>query len=230
MSITHQISYSTSSTNSQPSLTGTDNETGNSEINTVQSFAASTTNGAVTLAFTAANLQSIYLLADRGGTLTTNGTGTADQQTITITGTPSGGTFPLCFGGQTTAVLFSASAANVLTALQALSSIGASNATCTGGPLPGTPVVVTFAAALATKFQTLLTTFSGSLTGGSSPTVTITHTTLGKPSNTIVLVAGTPLVWGISQGYASNPFTIDVTSAFFTCTSATQLKIRILSS
>lgn len=230
MSITHQLGKSCASTSAQSSISGTDSETGNSEINIATSFAASTTNGAVALAFTAANLQAVTLLSDRGGTLTTNGTGTADQQTITITGTPTGGSFPLHYGGQVTEMAYNASSSDIQTALRALSSIGGSNVTCTGGALPGTPIVVTFAGTLNTGQKTLMTTYSGSLTGGSSPAVAITHTTLGKPSNTIVLPPGIPYVWGISEGYGSCLFTVDVTQAFFTCNTAGQLKIRILTS
>ncbi len=130
-----------------------------------------------------------------------------------------------------TSLLYNASSADVQAALRALSTIGGSNVTCTGGALPGTPVVVTFAASLATKFQTLMTSYSGAFTGGSTPTVAVTHTTSGKPSNTIVLLPGIPVVWAASQSATlTNPFTIDVTSAFYTCTTAGTLKMRILTS
>src|SRR5437762_2902489 len=70
------------------------------------------------------------------------------QQTITITGTPTGGTFTLTFNGATTAAIaYNASAANVQSALTALSSVGTGNLTASGGALPGTPVVVTFTGA-----------------------------------------------------------------------------------
>src|SRR5579863_10454424 len=66
-------------------------------------------------------------------------------QTVSITGAPTGGSFTLTSGGQTTAAIaYNASAATVQSDLNALSSIGASGVTCSGGPLPATPVVVEF--------------------------------------------------------------------------------------
>ena len=181
------------------------------------------------MAFTQANLQDVFILVDKGCTLTTNGTGTADVQTIAITGTPTGGSFPVGFSGQVTELAYNATAANVQTALQALSTIGSGNVTCTGGPLPGTAVVCTFAGTLATGLKALMQTYSGALTGGSSPAVTVTHSTLGLPQDTIVLAPGIPLVWGKSMGYASNPFAGNVTQAYVTCTAACRLSGWILS-
>ena len=104
-----------------------------------------------------------------------------DVQTLTITGTPTGGTFTLTFGGKTTsAIAYNALASAVQTALVALSSIGTGNVVCTGGPLPGTGVVITFQGALANANVGAIT-FANSLTGGSTPTCVITHTTTGGP-------------------------------------------------
>jgi hypothetical protein len=107
-------------------------------------------------------------------------TGTSEVQTVTVTGTPTGGSFKLTYAGQETAsIAFDAAAATVQTALQNLSTIGMNNATVTGGPGPGTPWVVTFAAALAGIDTFLLTLSTNALTGGTSPTVTIVETTPG---------------------------------------------------
>jgi hypothetical protein len=113
---------------------------------------------------------------NNAGTLTLRN----EQQTITITGTPTGGTFTLTYNGQTTGnIAYNASAANVVTALEALSNIGAGDVTATGGALPGTPVVVTFANALAGANQPLMTANAAGLTGGTSPAVTVAETTPG---------------------------------------------------
>lgn len=210
-------------------LNGYGTASGNSRIDLDQSFAASTTNSAITLAFTLANLQAIALVSDKGCTIKTNGTGTADVQTVSISGTPTGGTVQLEYGGKIASIAFNASAATVQAALQALSSIGSGNITCTGGPLPGTPVVCTFAGSLATGSRALLNAGSGALTGGTSPTVTVTHTTSGFPSDTITLTAGVPVVWQAGVGQVC-PFTADVTTAFVTNTAAQNLKIKGLSS
>ncbi len=104
----------------------------------------------------------------------------SDVQTITITGSPAGGTFTLGFNGATTGpIAYNATASAVQTALQALSTIGTGNVTCTGGPLPGTGVVCTFAGTLANQAQNLLT-HTDSLTGGTTPAVAIAHTTPGN--------------------------------------------------
>jgi hypothetical protein len=105
--------------------------------------------------------------------------GTADQQTVTITGAPTGGTFTLTFNGQTTAgIAFNAVNSAVQTALQALSTVGANNATVTGA---AGAWVVTFAGTLAPGAQNLMTASGAGLTGGTTPAVAVTHTVMGSP-------------------------------------------------
>lgn len=63
---------------------------------------------------------------------------------------PNTGTFYAFVGNaQTTDVPYNATAAEIEVALTALSVIGLGNVTCTGGPLPDQPVVVTFTGALS---------------------------------------------------------------------------------
>lgn len=109
-----------------------------------------------------------------------NGIGTSEKQQVAITGVPTGGTFTLSFKGQTTApIQYNATSANVVSALEALSCIGTGGVTATGGPLPATPVVVTFASALASQNVPQMTANSAALTGGTSPTVAVTTTVPG---------------------------------------------------
>jgi hypothetical protein len=104
----------------------------------------------------------------------------SETQTVTITGTPTGGTFTLTFNGQTTAAIaYNAAASLVQTRLEALSSVGTGNVTCGGGPLPGSPVTVAFKGELASTDVALMTANSASLTGGTTPTVT--PSTTGAP-------------------------------------------------
>lgn len=104
----------------------------------------------------------------------------SEVQTLSITGTPTGGTFTLTYNGQTTSpIAYSAIASAVQTALQALSTIGSGNVTCSGGPLPGSSVTITFAGSLAGMTHPLITANSASLTGGSSPTAAVVETTPG---------------------------------------------------
>lgn len=103
-----------------------------------------------------------------------------EVQTITVTGTPTGGTYTLTYAGQTTAAIaYNATAAAVQSALSALANIGSGNVTCAGGPHPGTAVTATFTGALAGTDVSQMTA-TGSFTGGSSPTVTVTTTTAGS--------------------------------------------------
>lgn len=122
------------------------------------------------------------------------GTNTNEQQTITITGTPSGGYFTLTFGGQTTAhIPYNATAAQLLPYLTALSTIGQGNLSATGGQLPGTPVVVTFINELGNMPQTVMTANGSGLSGGSAPAVTPTRTQDGSTGEEIWAIYGGPL-------------------------------------
>lgn len=106
--------------------------------------------------------------------------GTNEQQTITVTGTPTGGTFTLTYSGATTAAIaHNAAAAAVVTALEALPNIGPGNVTGAGGALPGTPVVITFTGTLGKQGVPAMTA-AHAFTGGTTPTIAITTTTAGS--------------------------------------------------
>src|SRR3954462_12938533 len=95
--------------------------------------------------------------ANIGDILRLTGTPANEVQTLTITGTPTGGTFRLSFRGVTTATIaYNATAAAVQAALEAISTVGTGNVTGTGGPLPGTGVVLTFVGQLAGQNVPLL--------------------------------------------------------------------------
>lgn len=80
--------------------------------------------------------------------------GTAETQQITTTGSPTEGTFSLTYSGQTTAdIPYNASNAAILSALEELSNIELDYLTCTGGPLPATPVSVQFSSGLGNVDQ-----------------------------------------------------------------------------
>lgn len=105
----------------------------------------------------------------------------AEVQTVTISGTPTGGTFTLTYRGQTTAAIaYNAIASAVDTALEALTTIGAGNVAVTGGPGPGTPYIVTFGGALTNTNIRPLTANSSGLTGGTDPDVSVAETTAGS--------------------------------------------------
>lgn len=103
-----------------------------------------------------------------------------EVQTLTITGTPSGGTWTASFGGSTTTALaITATAAQVQAALAALPSIKPGNVLVTGSA--GGPYTVTFVGALGATNVGPITT-ANTFTGGTSPAVGVAQTTAGAPN------------------------------------------------
>jgi len=100
-------------------------------------------------------------------------------QDIALTGNPTGGTFTLTFGGQTTGgIAYNATAATVQTALQALSSIGSGNVAVTAAP-SGAGWEVRFTGTLANSYQSVITGTGSSLTGGTSQVVAVVTVSAG---------------------------------------------------
>lgn len=111
----------------------------------------------------------------RGITLTA---GTNEVQTMTKSGTVSGGTYKLTFmGEQTAAIAFGANAATIQAALVLLPNLSSANAiTVTGGPVSTTPVVFTFGGQYASGNVPLILVDDSAVTGGGtlSPVVETT--------------------------------------------------------
>lgn len=105
--------------------------------------------------------------------------GTSEQQSITLTGGPTGGTFTLTFGAATTGnIAYNASAATVQTALRSLSTIGQYGVSVSGAA--GGPYTVTFTGPLANTNVGAITGDGTGLTGVGAPyTVTIATPTPG---------------------------------------------------
>jgi hypothetical protein len=111
--------------------------------------------------------------------------GTAGVQSVTLTGTPTGGTFTLTAGSQTTTPIPStATAAQVQTALNALT--GYSGITVTGGPGPSTAWVVTFP---SSETPVTLTGSGASLTPSGAVAVAVTTPEV-QSSNAATAVLG----------------------------------------
>jgi trimeric autotransporter adhesin len=103
-----------------------------------------------------------------------------EQQRVTLTGVPTGGTFTLTFAGQTTSALaFNASASTVQTQLRALSTIGAGNVNVTSD----NGYLVEFVGTMAAANQALITGNGASLTGGSAQAVTVSTVTSSSGPN-----------------------------------------------
>jgi len=116
-------------------------------------------------------------LSTTDGALSDAAVGANEKQTVTIGGTPTGGTFTLTFNSQTTAAIaYNASAATVEAALELLSTIGQGNVQVTGSA--GGPYTVEFVGALAGQNVAALTIDITSLTGG-TPTGQIATATAG---------------------------------------------------
>lgn len=103
-------------------------------------------------------------LAGRGRPETITKPTAPSSFTLEVTGSPTGGNYPLTVGGQTYSALFSANAAAIQSGLAGLSTVGAGNVTVTG-----TGVMTVTLANGGT-----LTSGTNTLTGGTSPAVVIT--------------------------------------------------------
>lgn len=117
-------------------------------------------------------------------------TGTAvnvnEVQTITIEGSPAGGTFKLAFEGEETGTIpFNPEAAQVQTALRALAKVGSTGVTVTGSK--SGPFTVTYGGGLAGKNVAQLTAVNAGLTGGTSPKAVVTTGTPGKTGPTVTV-------------------------------------------
>lgn len=128
------------------------------------------------------NSKGLHLVIDVTAAVSTN-----EVQSVAVDAI--GGTFKLTFSAQQTAALaFNITAANLKTALEGLSTIGAGNVAVTGGPGDSgatTPYVVTFQGALAGTNVAAMTADSTSLTGGGH-TATVSTTTQGGTTPSIV--------------------------------------------
>ncbi len=100
--------------------------------------------------------------------------GTSEVQTITIGGSPTGGTFTMSFRGSTTApIAHNASAATVQAALQSLPTIGTGNVTVTGSA--GGPYTCTFTGDLAELNLPPMTASATGLTPSGTVTIATTQ-------------------------------------------------------
>lgn len=110
---------------------------------------------------------------------------TNETQSVTITGVPTGGTFTLTYSGQTTAAIpYNANAAVVQGALNDLSNIRVGDVTVTGAD--GGPYTVLFTGSFRGTDVAAMTASGASLTGGTSPGVTIATVQAGSSTKTFV--------------------------------------------
>lgn len=119
------------------------------------------------------------------------GTNANAVQTLTETGSPTGGTFTVSYGGQTTSgIKYNATIAEIATALIGLSTIASSeNVEVTSEeskPINEKAAKITFKGELGNEAQPLVVVNSTGLTGGTTPKVTPTTTTPGTTAESII--------------------------------------------
>lgn len=130
--------------------------------------------------------------------------GTSEVQTLTISGSPTGGTFKLTFDGHTTAAITwvgnddAALIAAIDAALEALPNIGTGGVTVADGTLTngvGT-VTITFGGNLAKLVVPTITVANNSLVDATPATIAVVETTPGSTGvnevQTLTIAAGPP--------------------------------------
>lgn len=128
--------------------------------------------------------------------------GTNEVQTLTIGGTPDGGTFKLAFDGYTTAAITwvgdddAALIAAVDAALEALPNIGSGGVTCADGTL-------------TSGVGTITITFAGNLINLAVPTITVADSSLTGTSPTLAVAETTPGVTATMRGAAKGALLVD---------------------
>jgi hypothetical protein len=162
-----------------------------------------------------------------------NLTGGGTNEVQTISSDASGGTYALWVTVNNVAevtgpIAYDANAATVESNIEGLSIVPSGEATCSGGALPGTPVVVTFSGSLGSKDISIIAVDNAGATGG---TVTVEETTAGI--NTDMRVSR--VVKGASGGTITGAFkiaTVSTTTLTLAATpnpeGATTLEFRIV--
>ena len=134
-------------------------------------------------------------------------TAAADVQTLTCDYTPTGGTITVqgtLPGGAlvTFSLDYNSSASAAQTAAQAV--FGSGNVTVSGGALPGTPLVFTFASQLTNMLMAPMTVLTNALTGGTPGTISFAHTTSGASPGTFVAYDSTKVTPSTAPTVAGN--------------------------
>jgi hypothetical protein len=192
---------------------------GTTKISQTVTVPTGTVNQIVSLTLDVSEVDHYFIMATQDMTVTTNGTD--EVQTLTPSGTISGGTFTITYSGQTTsAIAHNATAATIQAALTALSNIDDTDGVvCAGGPINTTPVTITFRRSLSAT-NVAQVTITSSLTGGGS--LTPSTTTAGVAiAETKTFYSNSPLDWKDSDGYFTNPFSTDITRLLISNASGT---------
>lgn len=130
--------------------------------------------------------------------------GTNEVQTLTIGGTPTGGTFKLAFDGHTSGpITWSATNVTLLANIQA-----ALNAL----PNVGTNGIVAAEGSLIAGIGTITLTFGGNLINLVVPTMTVANNSLTGTAPTLAVAETTPGVTATQRGAKKGALLIDTTN------------------
>jgi len=130
--------------------------------------------------------------------------GTNEIQTLTLGGTPTGGTFKLAFDGHTTAAITwtatdSTLIARIDAALEALPNIGTGGVACAAGTL-------------SSGIGTVTITFGGNLINLAVPTITVADNSLTGSAPTVAVAETTPGVTATARGAKKGALLSDTTN------------------
>ena len=142
-----------------------------------------------------------------------------EKQTVTITGSPTGGTFTLTYGTETTGTMgYSASAVQIETALEALDGIDDVTVTTGTTGLPADAFVVEFKDDLAGTDVSMLTINTTGLQGATTPSGSVAETVKGRGLQGILgsgatasLVHGKLTITDTAAGFSKSDLTMSWT-------------------
>jgi len=130
--------------------------------------------------------------------------GTDEVQTLTIGGTPTGGTFKLAFDGHASGpITWSATNATLLANIQAA---------LDAMPNVGTNGIVAAAGSLTAGIGTITLTFGANLANLAVPTMTVANNSLTGTSPTLAVAETTPGVTATMRGAKKGATVVDTTN------------------
>ncbi|QDT94260.1 hypothetical protein [Gimesia algae] len=135
----------------------------------------------------------------------TGAAGTAEVQRISISGSPGSGKFSLKFGtGYSQEIDYDQTASELEDILEAVSTIGTGNVTCSGGPFPDTAIDVTFTGGLGGSNADLMVKNQGAVEttqeGGEAATVNVSTVQSTIQHETTVASSG-PNDWNTPENW-----------------------------
>lgn len=138
----------------------------------------------------------------------TGAAGTSEVQRISIAGSPGSGKFSIKLGtGYSQTIDYNQSASELEDILEAVSTIGVGNVTCSGGPFPDTAIDVTFTGGLGGTNVALMVENQGAVEttqeGGAAATVVVDTIQIPIISSETTVNSG-PNCWDVAGNWSTN--------------------------